>query len=269
MTGFININKTEGKSSAQAVAAVKRVFGVPCGHMGTLDPMATGVLPVGIGKASRLFPYLSDKKKVYRAKFAFGFITDTLDVTGKTEETTKVIPTEDEIRAVLGEFTGKIEQIPPKYSAKSVGGKRGYQLARRGAEFTLPAKTVEIYSLSLIGKVADGNYGNEYEFTIECGGGTYIRSLARDIAKRVGSLAVMSALTRTVSGKFRIEDAVSAEELLSSDNPEKYVIPADFAVDFDKIILTPDKAKKILDGVYEDYGYKNGIYRVYCGADFW
>ncbi len=265
MKGFININKAAGKSSARAVAAVKKVFGVPCGHMGTLDPMATGVLPVGLGKTTRLFPYLLDKTKTYRARFLFGLTTDTLDVTGKTENVTDFIPTEREIRDKLSLFTGRIEQVPPNFSAKCVDGKRGYQLARRGVEFTLAPKTVEIDSFSLVGKTAE----NEYEFEIICKGGTYIRSLARDLGKECGSLAVMSALTRTQSGKFTIENSVTAEELLDSSNPEKYIIPADFAVDYEKLTLTPDRAQKILDGVYEDYGFKDGVYRVYNGEEFW
>nr|MBO4518305.1 tRNA pseudouridine(55) synthase TruB [Clostridia bacterium] len=265
MKGFINIDKAAGKSSALCVAAVKRLFKVPCGHMGTLDPMATGVLPVGLYKTTRLFPYLLDKTKTYRARFLFGLSTDTLDTTGKTELMTESIPTEKEIVAALKDFTGKIEQVPPKFSAKCVDGKRGYQLARRGVEFSLAAKTVEITDFSLIGRVAE----NEYEFEITCKGGTYIRSLARDLGERCGSLAVMSALCRTASGKFTLDNAVSVDQLLSADNPEKFIIPADFAVDYEKLVLTESQAKKILDGVYEDYGFKGGVYRVYNGDDFW
>ena len=265
MKGFVNINKAAGKTSAQAVAAVKKVFGAPCGHMGTLDPAATGVLPVGIGKATRLFPYLIDKEKKYRARFLFGETTDTLDTTGKTEKTTEYIPSEKEIVSNLSRFIGRIDQVPPKFSAKSVDGKRGYQLARRGVDFTLPAKTVEISDFSLIQRVSE----REYEFEITCKGGTYIRSLARDLGAACGSLAVMSYLTRTQSGKFTIENSVTAEELLYSDNPEKYIIPADFAVDYEKLILGGDRAKKILDGVYENYGFKDGVYRVYNGGEFW
>ena len=265
MKGFVNINKAAGKTSAQAVAAVKKVFGAPCGHMGTLDPAATGVLPVGIGKATRLFPYLIDKEKKYRARFLFGETTDTLDTTGKTEKTTEYIPSEKEIVSNLSRFIGRIDQVPPKFSAKSVDGKRGYQLARRGVDFTLPAKTVEISDFSLIQRVSE----KEYEFEITCKGGTYIRSLARDLGAACGSLAVMSYLTRTQSGKFTIENSVTAEELLYSDNPEKYIIPADFAVDYEKLVLDGDRAKKILDGVYENYGFKDGVYRVYNGGEFW
>ena len=210
-------------------------------------------------KTTRLFPYLLDKTKVYRARFLFGLSTDTLDITGKTESVTEIIPTESEIRAVLCKFVGSIEQVPPNFSAKCVNGKRGYRLARAGAEFTLPPKTVEVSALSLVGRTAE----NEYEFEIKCKGGTYIRSLARDIGCACGSLAVMSALTRTESGKFTIENSVTAEELLSEKDPEKYIIPADFAVDYKRLVLTPAQAKKILDGVYENYGFEDGVYRVY------
>lgn len=265
MKGFINIDKSAGASSAKAVAAVKKKFGAPCGHMGTLDPMATGVLPVGIGKTTRLFPYLLDKTKTYRARFLFGLTTDTLDTTGKTESVTHLIPSTSEIIANLNKFTGKIEQIPPKFSAKCVDGKRGYQLARRGVEFSLAPKTVEITDFSLVWQVSE----YEYEFEISCKGGTYIRSLARDLALACGSLAVMSALTRTKSGKFTIENAVTVDELMSSAEPEKYIIPADFAVDFEKLRLNGKQAQKILDGVYEDYGFSDGVYRVYNEDEFW
>ena len=265
MKGFININKAEGKSSAQAVAAVRKVFKVPCGHMGTLDPMATGVLPIGLGKTTRLFQYLLDKTKTYRAKFLFGETTDTLDTTGKVLETTSFLPSEKDICANLHKFIGAIDQVPPKYSAKCVGGKRGYQLARRGVDFSLPPKKVEILRFSLIGAVSE----REYEFEIECKGGTYIRSLARDLGSICGSLAVMSGLCRTKSGKFSIDNSVGVEELINSDDPEKYIIPADFAVDYEKLTLEEKQAQKILDGVYEDYGFTDGIYRVYNGEEFW
>ena len=265
MKGFINICKAEGKTSAQAVAAVKKVFGVPCGHMGTLDPMATGVLPVGLGKTTRLFQYLLDKTKVYRAKFQFGFSTDTLDTTGKVVDTTAVVPTEKEICANLDKFIGEIDQIPPKYSAKSVDGKRGYQLARRGVDFSLPPKSVDILRFDYIGRISE----KEYEFEIECKGGTYIRSLARDLGFACGSLAVMSGLCRTESGKFTIDNSISVDDLLNADDPEKFIIPADFAIDYEKLVLTSQQAKKILDGVYEDYGFSDGVYRVYNGEEFW
>ncbi len=265
MNGFINLIKPSGMSSAYAVGAVKKKFNLPCGHMGTLDPMASGVLPVGVYKASRLFQFQLDKEKTYIAKFKFGFTTDTLDVTGEITDKTDYIPTKEQIESSLKNFIGLIDQVPPKYSAKCIDGKRGYQLARRGEEFTLPPKKVLIKSIELLSQTSD----NEFEFKIECGGGTYIRSLARDIGIACNSLGVMSELCRTKSGVFTIENAVSVEEFVGSENPEKYLICSDLAVDFPKLVLSPDRAQKILDGVYEDYGFNDGIYRVYNESAFW
>lgn len=265
MTGFINLLKPEGMSSAFAVGAVKRKFNLPCGHMGTLDPMASGVLPVGIGQASRLFQYLLDKEKTYVAEFKFGYSTDTLDVTGQVVDTTDIVPTAEQIKSVLNNFIGNIKQVPPKYSAKCIDGKRGYQLARRGVDFTLEAKTVSVLDISLLGETGK----NTYKFKIDCRGGTYIRSLARDIADAVGSLGVMSKLERTASGVFNIENGVSVEDFKNTDNPEKFIIPADMVVSFEKLVLSDERATKILNGVFENHGYKDGIYRVYNQDKFW
>lgn len=259
MTGFINLIKPSGMSSAYAVGAVKKKLNCKCGHMGTLDPMADGVLPVGIGKASRLFQYQLDKEKTYLARFKFGTCTDTLDITGQTTDTTSIIPTINEINAVLGNFIGEIEQVPPKYSAKCVNGKRGYQLARQGVDFELEAKKVTILNIECMGQIAR----DEFEFKIDCKGGTYIRSLARDIASAVNSLGVMSKLTRTRCGIFTLDNGVGVEEFKNAQNYEQFIIPAEEAVSFEKLILTSEQAQKILDGVYENYGFKDGTYRIY------
>ena len=133
-SGFINYNKESGISSAAAVSFVKRLSGIPCGHMGTLDPLASGVLPVAVGNASRLFNYLLDKQKVYRAVFRFGRETDTLDCTGETLQSGLPVPSQEAVCAALPAFIGDIEQVPPQYSAKSVNGRRSYELARAGQE---------------------------------------------------------------------------------------------------------------------------------------
>ena len=265
MTGFINIIKPSGVSSAYAVGGVKKKFNCPCGHMGTLDPMADGVLPVGIGKTSRLFQYLLDKEKTYIARFIFGHTTDTLDITGQITEKTDIIPTIEQIKSVLPNFIGEIEQMPPKYSAKCINGKRGYQLARQGIEFELQPKKVTILDLQCLSQISE----NEFEFRIDCKGGTYIRSLARDIGLSCGSLGVMSALSRTACGIFNYSNGVALDKFKSADNAEKYIISADDAVDFEKLRLTAKQAQKILDGVYENYGVKDGVYRVYNVDEFW
>ena len=265
MKGFINLIKPKGLSSAYAVGAVKKKFHLPCGHMGTLDPMASGVLPVGIDQTSRLFPFLLDKKKTYIANFIFGQTTDTLDVTGTVTDTIDKVPTIEEIKRVLPTLTGEVMQVPPKYSAKCINGKRGYQLSRKGVDFELEPKKVIIDELQLLGQVGE----NEYQFKIVCGGGTYVRSICRDIAFACDSLGVMSALERTASGVFTIENGVTVDEFINSDNPEKYLLPPDIAINFEKLVLSEEQAQKVLDGVYLDYGFREGIYRVYVGGEFW
>ena len=157
-SGFINLNKPSGISSAAAVSKIKRLTGLACGHMGTLDPLASGVLPVAFGNASRLFNYLLDKEKVYRAVFRFGTDTDTLDSAGEILKSGLPVPTEDKINSVLSEFVGEIEQVPPIYSAKSVGGVRAYRLARQGKEVELSAKRVTVHSLVLLGRLNETDY---------------------------------------------------------------------------------------------------------------
>lgn len=267
MKGFINLLKPTGMSSAYAVGGVKHKLKTPCGHMGTLDPLAFGVLPVGIGKTSRLFPFLLDKTKTYIANFKFGEHTDTLDVTGEVLAKTQVVPTIEQLREAVKTQVGAIDQMPPKYSAKNIAGKRAYELSRQGVEFELQPKKVNIYDIQVLEEVAK----NEYSVKIVCGGGTYIRSIGRDVAKQLGSLAVMSKLERTQSGMFTVENGVAVEEFMCSDKPEQYLIPSDSAVDFPKLVLEEKRAQKILDGVFDNLGYNDGLYRVYCQSldDFW
>ncbi|MBE7083082.1 MAG: tRNA pseudouridine(55) synthase TruB [Clostridiales bacterium] len=265
MKGFINLIKPEGMSSAYAVGVVKKKFNLPCGHMGTLDPMASGILPVGIAKTSRLFDYLLDKEKTYVAKFKFGVLTDTLDVTGTVSEEGKRVPSMAEINSVLHKFVGEIDQIPPNYSAKCVDGKRGYQLARKGIQFELAPKKVTVLSA----KCLEQTDVDEFKFEFTCKGGTYIRSLARDIASACDTIGVMSALDRTACGIFNYSNGVSVEELKNSDNPKKYLIAPDLSVSFEKLVLSNEQATKVLNGLYENYGIKDGIYRVYNETDFW
>ena len=252
-------------SSAYAVSRVKKRFHIPCGHMGTLDPMAAGVLPVGIGKTSRLFPYLLDKEKTYVATFRFGILTDTLDITGKVIKQGERVTLESEVVSVLPRFIGEIDQIPPNYSAKNVGGKRGYELARKGVEFTLSPKKVTIINFTL----DKANENGDFTFTIVCKGGTYIRSLARDVGNELNTCAVMTALERTACGIFNVKNSVTVEDFLRAEKVEDLLIPPENAVPFESLYLTEKQAAKILNGVYEDYGFKEGTYKVFCVDDFW
>lgn len=252
-------------SSAYAVSKVKKKVNCPCGHMGTLDPMASGVLPIGIGKTSRLFDYLLDKQKVYLAEFRFGIMTDTLDTTGETIETTVNLPTEEQIKSVLKDFIGDTLQIPPKYSAKCINGKRGYQLARSGVDFTLQAKKVHIDNIEFVRKINQ----TDYEFRIYCKGGTYIRSLARDIGYKVNSLCVMSSLVRESCGIFNLQNGITVDELIATDDIEKYFIPAESSVFYPEIVLTNREATRLLNGLYDDYNYENGLYKLFNEKEFW
>ena len=274
VTGFVNLSKPAGMTSSDAVCIVRGVLSraiggrQKTGHLGTLDPLATGVLPIALGKATALFDFLAFKTKRYVAEFTFGTATDTLDRGGKTVRDGGRIPSAEEIAAVLARFTGEFMQTPPAYSAKSVNGRRAYSYARSGEAVELAPKLVRVDSFELIGE-GEG----VYEFAIECGGGTYIRSLARDVAEALGTCAYMSALTRTKSGPFTAESTVTPDEFRLA--PEKYVIPAEFALSgLKKVTLGENALKRMLNGipaaatdiadgeyaaVYDEYGALAGL----------
>ncbi len=258
MTGFINLNKAVGSSSAREVSVIKRLTGQPCGHMGTLDPMASGVLPVGIGNACRLFDYFLTKRKTYLATFRFGEHFDTLDTTGQVISAGGRIPECEEIECVLPRLVGEVMQVPPKYSAKSIGGKRGYALARAGVDFELPPKRVSIYSIDLVARRSE----DEYDFRIKCGGGTYVRSICRDMAEMLGTFAAMSALVREKSGPFAIENSVAAEQL-NSDNILQYIIPSDSVLPFDSVHVADRTQFMLLNGMSVPTDLVDGTYKIY------
>ena len=260
MNGFLNLYKPKGVSSAFVLNQIKRsVRSETVGHMGTLDPLASGVLPVAIGKSARLFDFLLDKSKTYVADFAFGYETDTLDLEGKVIRTSPVIPTEEEIARVLPSLCGDVDQIPPLFSAKCVNGKRGYELARKGKEFTLPPKRVHIEKIELLGRTEE----NKYRFLIVCGGGTYIRSIARDIGEALGSCATMTDLVRRSSGIFDMDSSVTAERFANAEDKKSLLIPPDEVVSFPKLELTEREAERLFNGLYDRFSFPDGIYRVY------
>lgn len=208
--GIINVDKPIGLSSRDAVNRVERLFhNVKCGHAGTLDPLATGVLVICVGPATRLIQYVQRLPKEYRAVFQLGRRSITDDVEGEVELLADPPqPTRSQIEAAMPKFLGEILQRPPSHSAIKIGGQRAYDLARRGEEFELPERTVAIYRL----EVLRYEYP-ELELAIECGSGTYVRSLGRDLAAELGTAAVMSALVRTAIGDFRLEEAVALDDL--------------------------------------------------------
>ncbi|MDE6618417.1 MAG: tRNA pseudouridine(55) synthase TruB [Clostridiales bacterium] len=262
MNGLINLYKPTGMSSAQAVARVKRILGEKTvGHMGTLDPMAEGVLVIGVGKSARLFDYISGRKKTYIAKFKFGYTTDTLDALGEVTETTSDIPSVDAVLHAMQSLVGEIDQIPPIYSAKHVDGKRAYALARDGKSVELQPVRVSIYDIELICQPRM----DEMVFSITCSAGTYIRAICRDVGKMCGSLATLTYLQRTKSGCFDVKDSVKLDELESIK--EKALIPPQNVLDI--------PVYNVDDTLYDDmvHGRKlkcdvNCDSLIYCNGQF-
>ena len=263
-SGFINLNKPSGISSAAAVSKIKRLTGLACGHMGTLDPLASGVLPVAFGNASRLFNYLLDKEKVYRAVFRFGTDTDTLDSTAEILRSGLLVPSESEINNVLQNFVGEIEQIPPAYSAKSIGGVRAYRLARQGKEVELAPKKVAVHSVELLARLNE----TDYEFRISCGGGTYIRSLARDIAAACGTCAIMTSLIREKSGAFELSASVTLEEL-TQENWCGFAVAPDAVFAMPVCNICGSDAAKLRNGLKLATDLADGEYKLYFDGAFY
>lgn len=245
MVGFLNIYKPSGMTSFAVVNTIKKHFNIKkIGHMGTLDPMACGILPIAIGKATRLFDYSLKKDKVYRVIFEFGYTTDTLDKEGEIINTTNTLPTLEEIKSEISKMIGKCQQVPPNFSAKKVNGERAYDLARKGIDFELKPKEIEIYDFTLLNKIDD----KSYEFLIKCSSGTYIRSIGRDLATRLNTLGCMVFLERVESGVFNLNTSITLDKLITKDISECLISPLQVFENFDTIKLNSKEYKDLLDG---------------------
>lgn len=222
LLGFLNINKPKGITSHDVISKLRRACKIKqIGHTGTLDPMAQGVLPVAIGKASRLIEFLEENKG-YKAELIFGKISDTYDTEGEIKDFSDKKVSKDELEKALSAFRGKIEQIPPAYSAVHYNGKRLYELAREGIiPEDIPKRTVFINKLELVDFDVDAQTAT---LDIECSKGTYIRSIVNDLGMSLGVGAVMTALTRTQSGFFRIENSIPLDIFVDRSDVEKYLI---------------------------------------------
>ncbi len=208
--GWLVLDKPIGLTSNDALSRLKRLFHPKkVGHAGTLDPAASGCLPIAFGEATKTVPYVMDGRKVYRFAVRWGEETDTDDTEGTVIDTSDVRPAVDEIREILPEFTGTIEQIPPKFSAIKIGGERAYDLAREGAEVELQAREIDVHRLDLV-ETPDADTA---VFETECGKGTYVRALARDMGRRLGTCGHVVELRRLLVGPFGEEDMVTLEEL--------------------------------------------------------
>lgn len=210
VNGWLILNKPIGLTSVAALNKVKRLFNArKAGHAGTLDPLATGVLPIAFGEATKTVPYAVDSEKGYRFTVCWGAETTTDDSEGEVVEESDARPTREQIEAALDDFRGEIEQTPPRYSAVKVEGARAYDLAREGEAFELRARTVEVYRLEIV----DIPDQDTCVFEADCGRGTYVRAIARDLGRALGCLGHICALERTRVGAFRIEEAVTLEEI--------------------------------------------------------
>lgn len=207
--GWINLNKPQGMTSTQALGAVKRILRpLKAGHGGTLDPLATGVLPIALGEATKTVNNCQDNQKGYRFTIKWGQATDTDDSEGEIIATSDVIPSIDDIQSALPAFIGEVEQVPPKYSAIKINGERAYDLARDGQEVEIPTRIVDIDTLELMETTADTAM-----LSVTCGKGTYVRAIARDLALKLGTYGHIIQLERTFVGSFSLQNAISLDIL--------------------------------------------------------
>ena len=259
MNGFINFYKPSGISSAYAINRIKKLFkGTKVGHMGTLDPLAEGVLPLAIGKSTRLFDYLLQKDKIYIAEFTFGYETDTLDRGGKVIKEGGRLPTKEEVLSVIPKLIGIVDQVPPIFSAKNVNGQRSYDLARNGVAVELKPKQVEINSITLLDSAE-----NSFTFEIVCKGGTYIRSICRDMATCLGTFGTMTKLKRTKSGCFDLTTAITEEQLKNTLNIEELLIKPDSVLTLDCVTLSKSQSIEMYNGRVCVVELCDGSYKIY------
>ncbi|NER46790.1 MAG: tRNA pseudouridine(55) synthase TruB [Symploca sp. SIO1A3] len=249
MEGFLNLNKPAGWTSHDCVAKVRRLLHIKrVGHGGTLDPAATGVLPIALGKATKLLQYLP-QEKAYRAKIRLGVRTTTDDLEGEIIATTSAASlTVEKVLPYLQQFEGKIKQVPPMYSAIQVQGKRLYELAREGLTAEVPERTVEVFQLKLLAWYS-GEFP-ELEVEIACGAGTYIRAIARDLGTSLNTGGTLATLSRTRSSGFELTDSLTLEELTQQlqQNAFEPVLPAKALQHLPAVILTPKSAHRWCQG---------------------
>lgn len=247
--GWLALDKPEGLTSTRALAAARRLLNAAkAGHGGTLDPIATGVLPLAFGEATKTVPFIMDAVKIYRFTVRWGEERTTDDREGEVTQTSDKRPTDRRIRDALPEFTGVIMQTPPQFSAVRIDGKRAYELARKGEPVAPRPRRAEVYRCDLL--APDGDTPNDCsDFEIECGKGTYVRSIARDLGRTLGVFGHISELRRTRVGRFGESDAISLdklEELVHSPPPNGILLPVETVLDdIPAVAVTGDEAKRI------------------------
>ena len=268
LDGIIVLNKEKNYTSNDVVQIVKKTLKEKTGHTGTLDPMATGVLPILIGKGTLLSKYIINHDKIYIAKMKLGIKTDTGDITGNIIEKKDVsieCLNKERIEKTLIDITGEIQQIPPMYSAIKVNGKKLYEYARKGQKIQLEPRLIKIYKAELISILEEEK---EIEFRVECSKGTYIRTLCEMIAEKLGTIGTMTELTREKVGDFELEKSITIGELKENFKNEKflnkYVINIEeFFSSREKILLSPRSFVAFINGVKLFTDNQDGIYRIY------
>lgn len=278
MDGIIIINKEKGCTSHDVVSRIKRIFKEKVGHTGTLDPNATGVLPLLLGKGTKLSGYLIEHDKEYEVVLALGKKTETVDIEGKVIEEREVLEeyiNEEKVNQVLKTFIGRQMQTPPIYSAIKVNGKKLYEYARNNEKVNIAQREIEIYKIELleINKVQ-----KEFSFKVACSKGTYIRSLCESIAERIGTVGYMKELNRTKVGQFTIQNSITLEELERNIDNEEYMQKRIITIeDFiqtiygnkNSIILNENKIQLLLNGVKLTQKLEDGLYNIYnCNNKF-
>lgn len=266
MDGIIIINKEKNYTSNDVVSIVKKITKSKVGHTGTLDPNATGVLPLLIGNATKISKYLINHDKEYEVVLQLGIRTETADVEGKVieeKEVTAEMLNKDNIEEKLQQFIGKQEQIPPIYSAIKVNGKKLYEYARRGQEVELKSRQIEIYSIQLVGI---NEKEKQISFKVKCSKGTYIRSLCEDISKKLGTVGYMKELNRLQVGEFYIKDAVTISEMkekIEAGNLENIITIEEIFKNNPQIQLEQEQIEPYINGVKINTEKTNGVYRIY------
>ncbi len=265
VNGVVIVDKPSDWTSFDVIAKLRGIYGTKkVGHSGTLDPMATGVLPIFFGNTTKFISYLPLKDKGYIADITFGIQTDTGDITGEVIKSCESIPTKEKLCIAMESFIGEITQTPPMYSAVKINGTPLYKLARAGKEAEVPPRRVTIYSLKLLG------YSNNVATVeVSCSEGSYIRTLAEDIAKRCNSLATLSNLRRIQSGSCFINDAVTLEQIASHSDPKQLFMSIEsFFTTLPSLTLESYRVQRIKNGLTQKVADIHGMARLYDGEDF-
>ncbi|MDO1559156.1 tRNA pseudouridine(55) synthase TruB [Brevundimonas sp. 2R-24] len=247
--GWVNLDKPLGMTSTEAVTRVRRAFNAQkAGHSGTLDPLASGILPIALGEATKTVPFLMDAGKTYRFRIAWGRSTTTLDAEGETVAASDVRPSSEAVAEALKSFLGEIQQAPPRFSAIRIDGQRAYDLAREGVEVEIPARPVVLHAA----EITDAGAPDSVEIRIQTGKGFYVRSLARDLAEALGAEGHVSELRREAVGPFSLETAIqldSLAELVHRDAAQEALLPVTTALDdIPDLAMTDEDAFRLRQG---------------------